>query len=73
MMTNYEIVQVMIALTLWLLTWELFLGQYFYTKSEKEIMKKTRGDGRFTMPTLISTMVTLFVMGTVFFKLVKYF
>lgn len=73
MMTNYEIIQVMIALTLWLLTWELFLGQYFYTKSEKEIMKKTRGDGRFTMPILISTMATLFVMSIVFFKLVKYF
>ncbi len=73
MMTNYEIIQIMIAIALWLLTWELFLGQYFYTKSEKEIMKITRGEGRFTMPTLISTIATLLVMSTVFFKLVKYF
>ena len=73
MITNYEISQIMVALILWLLTWELFLGQYFYTKSEKEIMKITRGDGRFTIPTLISSIATLFVMGIIFFKLVKYF
>lgn len=73
MMTNYEIIQMMIALTLWFLTWELFLGQYFYTKSEKEIIQMARGNGSFILSTLISTMTTLLVMGIVFFKLIKYF
>jgi len=72
MMTDNEIMQIIIGMTLWQLTWELFLGQYFYTKSEKEIMIESRGEGRFTLPTLMSTFVTITVYAIVFFKIVKY-
>lgn len=73
MMTDCEIIQMIVGIALWLLTWELFLGQFFYTNSEKEIMIRARGEGRFTLPTLVSTIITLSIMAIVFFKIVKYF
>lgn len=73
MMTDGEIMQIIVGIALWLLTWELFLGQFFYINSEKEMMTRTRGEGRFTLPTLVSTIITLCIMAIVFFKIVRYF
>lgn len=41
MMTDYEIMHILIGMSVWLFTWELFFGQYFYTKSEKEIIRQS--------------------------------
>ena len=72
MMTDNEIIQIIIAMVIWQFTWELFLGQYFYTKSEKKIMVESRGEGRFTLSTLMSTSISIAVYMIVFFKIVKY-
>ena len=72
MMTDYEIMHIMIGIGLWLLTWEFFLGQYFYTRSEKEMIKRARGDDPLGIQALTSILATLFVMGLVFFKIIKY-
>lgn len=73
MMTNYEILHIMVGISLWLLTWELFFGQYFYTRSEKEMVKRARGNDRLGIQALISSLITLWIIGLVFFKIVKYF
>lgn len=71
-MTDAEIIHYVVGFALWQFTWELFLGQYFYTNSEKAIMRKGRGEGRFTLPTLFSTCTTIAVFAIVFFKVIKY-
>jgi hypothetical protein len=73
MMTNYEIIHIMTGISLWLLTWELLLGQYFYTRSEKEMIRKARGSDHLGIQALMSNLTTLWVMGLVFFKIIKYF
>ena len=72
MMTDYEIMHIMIGIALWLLTWEFFLGQYFYTRSEKEMIRRARGDDHFGIQALVSIIAILFIMGIVFFKIIKY-
>ncbi len=72
MMTNNEIIQIIIGMILWQFTWELFFGQYFYTKSEKKIISEGRAEGGFTSSTLMSTFFTIAVYAIVFFKIVKY-
>lgn len=72
MMTDNEIIHIIVAFALWLFTWELFLGNYFYTNSEKAIIRKARGEGRFTMITFVSIIVKISVFAIIFFKVIKY-
>lgn len=72
MMTNYEILHIFFGIFLWVVTWELFLSQYFYTRSEKAVMLQSRGEGRFTTSTLLSNMINQIIFGAVFFYLIKY-
>jgi hypothetical protein len=53
----------MFAYTVFLFMWELFLGDYFYTKSEREILKKNRGEGLFTTSTLGLIIVRVLLLG----------
>jgi hypothetical protein len=73
MMTDYEIIHIIAGISLWLLTWELFFGQYFYTRSEKEMIRRARGEDHLGIQSLISNLTILWVMGLVFFKILKYF
>ena len=72
MMTDYEIMQILIGMGVWLFTWELFLGQYFYTRSEKEMIRQSRGEDGFGINALMANLIQLWVMGLVFFKIIKY-
>lgn len=72
MMTDYEIMHILIGMSVWLFTWELFFGQYFYTKSEKEIIRQSRGEDGFGVNALLSNLILLWVMGIVFFKIIKH-
>lgn len=70
MTTNREIIHCIIAYALFLVTWELFLKRYFYTRSEHEILIRNRGEGLFTAPTLALMLVQLclFAAGCFFGK-----
>ncbi len=57
MMTDNEVLQIIIGFALWQITWELFLGHYFYTNSEKKKMG-LRQIGRFT-PTSLFRIITM--------------
>jgi hypothetical protein len=63
MMTKLEVLHYMVGYALFLFTWELFLGDYFYTRSERKILKKNRGEGLFTTPTLGLIIVRVLILG----------
>lgn len=73
MTTNIEIIHCLIGYALFLLTWELFLKNYFYTRSEKEILIKNRGEGLFTTPTLALVIVQFLLFASGCFFWMNYF
>jgi hypothetical protein len=62
-MINIETIHTIFAIGLFFLTWELFLKQYFYTKSELAVFIEGRGEGRFTTPTLVFVIIQTTILS----------
>ena len=73
MMTNEQIWHILGGFFLFLITLELFPKNYFYTRSEVEILERSRGSGIFSLGAISRILGAMTGMGLVCFTFVKYF